>query len=253
MTPHSSTLACKIPWTEEPDRLQSMGSRRVGHDWSNFTFTFHFHALEKEMATHSTVLAWRIPGTGEPGGLPSMGSHKVGHNWSDLAAVSVAEPQGKPKNTRVDNLSLLQRIFPIQESNQGLLHCRWILYQLSYQGSLCDPMDYTVHGILLVRILEWVAFSFSRGSSQPRDRTQVSCIAGRFFTSWATREAQYMVEPPIKLTELFWDLDISCLPILHTLLSHVEFILDFNWKFYASDIKINTLRVDIMKRDKLRV
>ena len=53
---------------------------------SNFTFAFHFHALEKEMATHSSVLAWRIPGMGEPGGLPSMGSHRVGHDWSDLAA-----------------------------------------------------------------------------------------------------------------------------------------------------------------------
>ena len=52
------------------------------------TFTFHFHALEKEMATHSSVLAWRIPGTGEPGGLPSMGSHRVGHDWSDLAAAA---------------------------------------------------------------------------------------------------------------------------------------------------------------------
>ena len=51
-------------------------------------FTFHFHALEKEMATHSSVLAWRIPGTGEPGGLPSMGSHRVGHDWSDLAAAA---------------------------------------------------------------------------------------------------------------------------------------------------------------------
>ena len=55
---------------------------------SNFSFTFHFHALEKEMATHSSVLAWRIPGTGEPGGLPSMGSHRVGHEWSDLAAAA---------------------------------------------------------------------------------------------------------------------------------------------------------------------
>ena len=53
---------------------------------SNFTFTFHFHALEKAMATHSSILAWRIPGTGEPGGLPSLGSHRIGHNWSDLAA-----------------------------------------------------------------------------------------------------------------------------------------------------------------------
>ena len=53
---------------------------------SDFTFTFHFHALEKEMATHSSVLAWRIPGTGEPGRLPSMGLHRVGHDWSNLAA-----------------------------------------------------------------------------------------------------------------------------------------------------------------------
>ena len=52
----------------------------------DFTFTFYFHALEKEMATHSSVLAWRIPGTGKPGGQPSMGSHRVGHDWSDLAA-----------------------------------------------------------------------------------------------------------------------------------------------------------------------
>ena len=56
---------------------------------SDFTFTFHFHAVEKEMATHSSVLAWRIPGTGEPGGLPSMGSHRVGHDWSDLATAVV--------------------------------------------------------------------------------------------------------------------------------------------------------------------
>ena len=70
--PHSSTLAWKIPWMEEPGRLQSMGSQSRTR-LSDFSFTFHFHALEKEMATHSSVLAWRIPGTGEPGGLPSMG------------------------------------------------------------------------------------------------------------------------------------------------------------------------------------
>ena len=77
------------PMDGEPGRLQSMGSWRVGHDWaSDFTFTFHYHALEKEMATHSSVLAWRIPGMGEPGGLPSMGSHRVGHDWSDLAVAT---------------------------------------------------------------------------------------------------------------------------------------------------------------------
>jgi len=80
MAHHSSILAWKIPWTEEPGGLQSMRSLRVAHLLSDFTFTFHLHALEKEMATHSSVLAWRIPGTGEPGGLPSMGSHRVGHD-----------------------------------------------------------------------------------------------------------------------------------------------------------------------------
>ena len=80
MAPHSSTLAWRIPWTEEPGGLQSMGLLRVGHLLSDFTFTFHFPALEKEIVTYSSFLAWRIPGMGEPGGLPSMGSHRVGHN-----------------------------------------------------------------------------------------------------------------------------------------------------------------------------
>ena len=80
MAPHSSTLAWKIPWTKEPSRLQSMGSQKSRTRLSDFTFTFHFHALEKEMATHSRVLAWRIPGTVEPGGFPSMGSHRVGND-----------------------------------------------------------------------------------------------------------------------------------------------------------------------------
>ena len=79
MAPHSSTLALKIPWMEEPGRLQSMGSL----SWtrlSDFTFTFHFHASEKEMATHSSVLAWRIPWMEKPGRLQSMGSNRVGHD-----------------------------------------------------------------------------------------------------------------------------------------------------------------------------
>ena len=62
MAPHSSTLAWKIPWTEEPGRLRGVAKNRTR--LSDFPFTFHFHALEKEMATHSSVLAWRIPGTG---------------------------------------------------------------------------------------------------------------------------------------------------------------------------------------------
>ena len=75
MAPHSSTLAWKIPWMEERGRLQSMGSLRVGY---NFTFTFNFHALDKAMATHSSVPAWRIPGTGE-----LVGRRLWGHTESD--------------------------------------------------------------------------------------------------------------------------------------------------------------------------
>ena len=88
--------------------------------------------------------------------------------------------------------------FPISYSVLYLLSCfrKWKWKSLLY-GTVCDPMNYTVHGILWARILEWLAFPFSRGSSQPRDRTQVSCIAGRFFTSWATREAP----EPVNKTE----------------------------------------------------
>ena len=79
------------------------------------------------------------------------------------------------RNTGVSSLSLLQGIFPTQGSNPGLPHCRRILYQLSHKGS--------------PRILEWVTYHFFSRSSQPRNQTGVSCIASRFFTNWATREA----------------------------------------------------------------
>ena len=74
MAPHSSTLAWKIPWTEEPGWALVHGVAKSQTRLSDFAFTFHFHALEKEMAIHSSVLAWRVPGTGELGGLPSVGS-----------------------------------------------------------------------------------------------------------------------------------------------------------------------------------
>ena len=81
MASHSSTLAWKIPWMEEPGRLQPMGSLRVGHDWVTSLSVFTFmHWRRKWQISHSSVLAWRIPGTVGPGGLPSMGSHRVGHD-----------------------------------------------------------------------------------------------------------------------------------------------------------------------------
>ena len=80
MATHSSTLAWKILWMEEPGKAAVHGVAKSRTRLSDFTFTFHFHALEKEMATHSSVLAWRIPGMGKPCGLPSMGLHRVGHD-----------------------------------------------------------------------------------------------------------------------------------------------------------------------------
>ena len=77
MAPHSSTLAWKILWTEEPGRASPQGREELD---PTQRIHFHFPALEKEMATHSSILAWRSPGTGEPGGLPSMGSHRVRHD-----------------------------------------------------------------------------------------------------------------------------------------------------------------------------
>ena len=90
-----SNLEWRRQWHPTPALLpgKSHGWRSLvgSRTWlSNFTFTFHFNALEEEMATYSSVLAWRTPGTGEPGGLPSTGSHRVGHQWGDLAAVTAA-------------------------------------------------------------------------------------------------------------------------------------------------------------------
>ena len=80
MATHSGVLAWRILGTGEPGGLLSYGITQGRTRLSDFTFTFHLHALEKEMATYSSVLAWRIPGTAEPGGLPSLGSHRVGHD-----------------------------------------------------------------------------------------------------------------------------------------------------------------------------
>ena len=109
----------------------------------------------------------RLPGSSE--------SHSVMPD--SLQPHGLYSPLNSPgQNTRVGSLSLLQGIFPTQGLNPGLLHCQWILYQLSPKGS--------------PRILEWVAWPFSSQSSRPRNQTRVSCIAGRFFTNWAIREVQ---------------------------------------------------------------
>ena len=98
MAPHSSTLAWKLPWTEEPGRLQSMGSHRVRHDWRDLAAAMQEtwirspgweDLLGKKMATHCSIFARRIPWTEEPGGLQSTGSRRVEHSWARMHACSV--------------------------------------------------------------------------------------------------------------------------------------------------------------------
>ena len=104
-------------------------------------------------------------------------------NWVILSCLTLCDPMDytvQGQNTGVGSLSLLQGILPTQVLKPGLRYCRWICYQLSHKGS--------------PRTLERVAYPFSSGSSQPRNRTQVSCIAGGFFTNWAIREAQSSVK-----------------------------------------------------------
>ena len=158
----------------------SMGFSRQEY-WSELTFPSSGDLPDPGIEPRSLALAGGFFTT-EPPGKPSLLTL-----WKESEALSVVSnslwPQGlyspwnsPGKSIGVGDHSLLQGIFPIQGLNPGLSHCRRILYCLSHKGS--------------PRILEWVAYPFSSGSSRPRNRTGVSCIAGRFFTSWATGEAQ---------------------------------------------------------------
>ena len=130
MAPHSSTLAWKIPWTEEPWWATVHGVAKSQTWLSDFIFTLHFHALEKEMATHSSALAWRIPGTAEPGWLPSMGLHRVGHDWRDLAAAAAAAAG------LLESKGILQNPSTFEKNRQNRLHQnkkRFLFKRLCYE------------------------------------------------------------------------------------------------------------------------
>ena len=164
----------------------------VAKSWtrlSDFTFSFHFDALEKEMATHSSVLAWRIPGTGEPGGLPSMGSHRVGHDWSDLAVAAAAWWNIWCDTVLIVSVLPLKLMTSMAPSafKDRLQQSYWHFFPVCaklFQSccTLCDTMDWSppgnsVYGILQVRILERVVMPSSRRSSWPRDWTHVSYVS----------------------------------------------------------------------------
>ena len=150
MATHSSILVWKIPWTEEPGRLQSVGWQRVRHDWSNLAHTcIHLsmgmkvkvaqscltlcHPMDYKSMELSRPEYWSGWPLSSPGEFPNPGIEP--RSPALQADCLPVKPQRKPRNTRVGSLSLLQGIFLTQESNWGLLHCRQILYQLSYQGS----------------------------------------------------------------------------------------------------------------------
>ena len=135
MATHSSTLAWKIPWTEELLGCNP-GVAKSRTRLSNSTF--HFHVLEKEMASHSCVLAWRIPRTGEPGGLPSMGSHRVGHDWSDLAAVTGMSPKSPSWGQRSTNSRIITTILA---HHQG----QWLFLGKSREPAVSRGQPHTGH------------------------------------------------------------------------------------------------------------
>ena len=163
--------------------------------------------LEKGVVIHCSIPAWRIPWTEEPGGLQSMGCKEL--DTTERLTLWLSNGSGEPAPPVLVPKELQAAVWPHQvppsfwvrfchqetreESLRSRLHQdlppAWSEVKVKVTQScptLCNP----VHGILQARIQEWVAFPFSRGSSQPRDQTQVSCTVGRFFTSWATRETQ---------------------------------------------------------------
>ena len=114
MAPHSSTRL-ENPMDGGAWWATVHGVTKSQTRLSDFAFTFHFHALEKEMATHSSVLAWRIPGTGEPGGLPSMRSHRVRYDWNDLAAAAA-----NSRRASLEEFSYFSKVIQLGSGGAGL-------------------------------------------------------------------------------------------------------------------------------------
>ena len=185
---HSSTLAWRILWTEEPGGLLSMGSHRVRHDWSDLAC---MHALEKEMATHSSILAWRIPGTEEPGGLPSMGSYRVEHDWSDLAAATVPDPMTVYYSSNLSSVGLGAKEAAIQIAGSilAVLVTKKLLTKNTQvykdqgvnfsQGSMCCVCVCVVAWERAVRegVSEWLGVGAGKGAFQAEGTAAVKLDA----------------------------------------------------------------------------
>ena len=160
MAPHSSTLAWKNPWTEEPAKLQSMGSLRVGHDWATSLSLLTYMHWRRKWQPTSVFLPGQSQGWGS-----LVGCHLWGRTESDTTEVTQQQQQQQH--------AVL--------SGQVVSDSLWLPWTVAHQAPLSM-------GILQARIPKWVAMSSSRGSSQPRDQMQVSHIACGFLMVWATRE-----------------------------------------------------------------
>ena len=204
MAPHSNTLAWKILWRKEPDRLQSMGSLRVGYDWTTSlsVFTFTHWRRKWNPLQYSCLENPRDRGAWWAaiyGATQSQTWLKWLSSSSDLLYVTMDcffflefHINGVIQNVLFVWLSLgiiiLKLIHMVPWISRSFLLVAEYIPKLKVKvaqscPTLCDPVDYMVHGILQARILEWAVFPFSRGSSQARLQTQVSHIADGFFTS----------------------------------------------------------------------
>ena len=183
MAAHPSTFAWEIPWMEDPGGLQSMGLLRVGHDWVTSLSLFTFMHWRRKWQPTPVFLPGESRGRGN-----LVGCHLWGHTESNTTEVTYQQGWWILS-------SLTAWLIMDLDSCWSYILGNWVSERVKVAQlclTLCDSMDYRVQGILQARILEWVAFSFPRGSSQPRGQSQVSLTAGRLFISWATRVAQQL-------------------------------------------------------------
>ena len=193
MAPHSSTLAWKTPWMEEPGGLQSMGSLGVRNDWAIALSLFTFMHWRRRWQPTPVFLP------GESQGWRSLvGCRLWGRKESDTTEVTSVQFSSVQSLSHVWLFATPWTVACQAPLSMGILQARileWVATPSSRVSS--QPRDQTQVSCIAggfftfwaTRILEWVACSFSRRSSWPRNQTRVSCIAGGFFTSWATREA----------------------------------------------------------------
>ena len=177
-----------MPWMEEPGGLPSMRSLRVRHDWATSLWLFTFMHWRRKWQPTPVFLPGESQGRGSLVGCRLWG--RTESNTTEASSSSRLYPS--PLTSILWSRNISELVVNI-----------WKGKVLPSCPTLCDPMDYRIHGILQAGILEWVTFPFSRGSSQPRGQTQVSRIAGGFFTSQATRESQIQGIPKILVGKSF--------------------------------------------------